>query len=128
MSTTAVGQCPQCLAVVNVHWPSCLVCHARLIAGPVCEQAAPTAITTPTPIPPLAPGWSVVYRDQDDRLRGGCDEPDYGIVTACTWNGATWTVTVRNGAQVPLGCITSVRDGNTAWTVREHGYDGEGTR
>lgn len=30
MSTTAVGQCPQCHAVVNVHWPSCLVCHALM--------------------------------------------------------------------------------------------------
>ena len=34
MSTAAVGQCPQCHSVVNVHWPSCLVCHA-LVPPPI---------------------------------------------------------------------------------------------
>ena len=46
MSTTAVGHCSQCDAVVNVRWPSCLVCHAALPAtsreaGSLASSAQP---------------------------------------------------------------------------------------
>ena len=48
MSTTAVGRCPQCEAVVNVNWPSCLVCHALLSPMPVsqCHAFVPGARIT----------------------------------------------------------------------------------
>ena len=39
MSPTAVGHCSHCLAVVNRHWPRCLVCHAPLTA-PSCETGS----------------------------------------------------------------------------------------
>lgn len=42
MSTTAVGHCDQCAAVVNRHWLTCLVCAAPLLAPPPM---------------PVQPGW-----------------------------------------------------------------------
>lgn len=53
MSTTAVGHCDQCAAVVNRHWLTCLVCNAPLPA-PSREEALTEALS---PIPPLHPGW-----------------------------------------------------------------------
>lgn len=35
MRTTGVSQCSHCSALVNIHWPSCLVCHALI--SPVAE-------------------------------------------------------------------------------------------
>ncbi len=144
MSTTAVGQCPQCLAVVNVHWPHCLVCHALLTARPVSEtegpasappvrpQAAPIEIAAPTP--PLQPGWLVAYQNRAGVLCGGCDDRQHGTVQECRWTGNGWTVELTDGQRLPLSIIRSV--GRTddvgkivaAWTVREHGFDGEGPR
>jgi hypothetical protein len=50
MSTTAVGHCGQCAAVVNRHWASCLVCHAPLIATPSHGEAF-SETTVPMPPP-----------------------------------------------------------------------------
>jgi len=144
MSTTAVGQCPQCHAVVNVYWPACLVCHTLLMAVPVCEtegpesappvqaQADPTEGITPTP--PLQPGWLVSYRDGRGVLCGGCDDRQHGTVQESVWGGSGWTVHLTDGQRLPLSIIRSV--GRTddvgkivaAWTVREHGFDGEGSK
>lgn len=92
------------------------------------KAGAKVRLTVLTPIPPLQAGWLVVYRDRTGRLRGGVDERDAGTVQTCCWDGQTWMVTVRNGTPVPLHRITSVRNGDVGWTVREHGYDGEGPR
>ena len=84
------------------------------------------------PTAPLQLGWLIAYRDRSGRLHGGSDERPYGTVTGCYWNGESWRVTVLNGTSLPLSRITSV--GKTdhtgavvaAWTVREHGHNGEG--
>lgn len=85
------------------------------------------------PTPPISPGWLVAYRDQQGRLRGGCDERQVGTVKTCEWDGSAWTVRLTNDDTIPLRRIVSV--GKTdpagrilaAWTVRGHGYDGGGT-
>jgi hypothetical protein len=51
-------------------------------------------------------------------------------VQSCTWDGAAWTVILTDRQQLPLTAIRSVGRTNAAddvvaaWTVREHGYDG----
>lgn len=30
MSSTAVGHCPNCAAMINRHWQECLVCHTSI--------------------------------------------------------------------------------------------------
>ncbi|MGQ0557485.1 MAG: hypothetical protein ACT4PN_16250 [Nitrospiraceae bacterium] len=82
-------------------------------------------------IPPLLPGWLIAHRDQRGRLRGGCDEREVGTVNGCEWTGSSWIVTLPNGDRLPLSKIVSVARTDAqgqvvaAWTVREHGYDGE---
>lgn len=84
------------------------------------------------PTPPLKSGWLVVYRDRDYILCGGCDDRPHGTVHTCQWDGHMWMVILTDGRQLPLLAIRSVglTDATgrvvSAWTVREHGYDGEG--
>lgn len=86
------------------------------------------------PTAPLQPGWLVVYRDRAGTLCGGCDERQHRTVQGCRWDGSTWTVTLTDGQTLPLRAILSVGKTDAAgrvvaaWTVRTHGYDGEGTR
>lgn len=141
MSTTAVGHCSYCAAIVNRRWPSCLVCHAPLIAVTPCETGSPTstapthpqadAVTAvPSPMPPLQPGWLVCYRDRRGVLCGGCDDRQHGTVDECRWDGKEWTIHLTDGQRLPLFIIRSVGQTDcagrivAAWTVREHGYDG----
>jgi hypothetical protein len=55
-------------------------------------------------------------------------------VRGCTWDGAAWRVTLTDGQTLPLAVMLSVGKTDAAgrvvaaWTVRTHGYDGEGTR
>jgi hypothetical protein len=59
MTTTAVGHCEQCAAVVNRRWARCLVCHAPLIAAPTHPQVE--AVTeTAAPVPPQQPSEGLV--------------------------------------------------------------------
>jgi len=82
---------------------------------------------------PLLPGWLVAYRDPQGRLRGGCDERESGTVQECQWNEQGWMVHLTDGQRLPLSTIRSV--GRTddvgkivaAWTVRGHGFNGEGS-
>lgn len=93
---------------------------------------APGKVRRVMPESPLQPGWLVAYRDRDGRLRGGCDEREAGTVKECRWEGKEWTVSLTDGQRLPMSIIRSVgqtdSDGKliAAWTVREHGYDGEG--
>lgn len=93
-------------------------------AEEVTKEASPTS--------PLAPGWLVAYRDRHGALCGGCDDRQHGTVQECRWRVGGWTVHLTDGQQLPLTNIRSVGKtddaGNVvaAWTVREHGYDGEG--
>lgn len=85
------------------------------------------------PTPPIAPGWLLTYRDQRGALCGGCDDRQRGTVEECRWEDKGWTVCLTDGQQLPLSIIRSVgktdREGHivAAWTVREHGFDGNGT-
>jgi len=84
------------------------------------------------PAEPLQPGWLVCYRDRAGRLAGGCDDRANGTVKACQGDGGRWTVTLTNGQRLPLSAVLSVAKTNdagaglSAWSTREHGYDGEG--
>lgn len=84
------------------------------------------------PVEPLQPGWLVVYRARDGRLCGGADDRQRGTVKACIWDGGRWTVTLTDGQRLPLSAVLSVGKTDdagavlSAWSVREHGYDGEG--
>jgi|CXWL01.1.fsa_nt_gi hypothetical protein len=66
MSATAVGHCGQCAAVVNRHWPSCLVCHAPLIATPSHEEAFSE---TAAPMPPLQAAENIVVEPAAENPR-----------------------------------------------------------
>lgn len=131
MSILAVGQCPQCGAVVNVHWAACLVCHARLEARNLFETLHDNgACSKDSPEPPIRLGWLVTYRDRQEKLCGGAEDRAHGTVQECRWDTGRWTVCLTNGQQVPLLSIRAVGKTDTngricaAWTVREHGYDG----
>lgn len=101
------------------------------LSGPFSKNPPENAPLPEAPTPPLQPAWLVVYRDQSGRLRGGSDEREAGTVQTCTWDGIGWTVALTNGQTLPLRTITAVSqtdiDGHivAAWTVREHGYDGQ---
>jgi hypothetical protein len=136
MSAVAVGQCVQCGAVVNVHWAACLVC--RTILPSVPGAGAPPQHTPDNyrrmeePVAPILPGWVLAYRDRQGVLRGGCDDRAHGTVQECRWDSTGWTVYLTDGQQVSLSLIQAVgKTDNTgrliaAWTVKEHGYDGNG--
>ena len=108
---------------------------SRSVSTLATESTEPLVapLNPPAPTAPLQVGWLIAYRDRKGRLRGGSDERPYGTVTGCHWSGESWRVTVLNGTSVSLSRITSV--GKTdhtgavvaAWTVREHGHNGEGT-
>ena len=96
-----------------------------LSALSVPHRAIP-AKTTAGPL--LQPGWRIVYRDHLWRLAGGSDDPEHGTVSACGQD----VVTLTDGQMIPLSRIRSVAAMDCtgrimgAWTVREHGLDGEG--
>jgi hypothetical protein len=139
MSATAVSRCARCQAVVNVHWPSCLVCKAHLPQVEVAEETVSVSGDSPSapahpPAAPLQAGWLVVYRDRQGRLCGGADDREHGTVQACEWGWNGWTVLLTDGQRLPLSLIRSVgqidQNGKllAAWTVREHGLDGQGDK
>ena len=94
----------------------------------------PEVPATPAVTPPLRPGWRIVYRDHQWRLAGGSDDPDHGTVDVCWREGGVWKVRLTDGQQIPWNRIRSVPAIDAtgrcagAWTVREHGYDGQGAR
>lgn len=85
MSTTAVGHCSQCEAVVNRHWPCCLVCHASLIAAPSRDEAF-SGVPAPMPLPqvvenivigPAAENPRPVYWERADLSIIGPGRPEF---------------------------------------------------
>ncbi len=107
---------------------SCSEVTDRLSVDVADKHETPTS----SPTPPLQAGWLIAYRDQHGRLRGGCDERDAGTVAACRWDGSGWRLLLTNGETLALGQIVSVTMSDAegrvleAWTVRRHGYDGQG--
>ncbi len=95
-------------------------------------RKAPAFVRRVLPIPPLRPGWLIAYRDRQGLLHGGCDDRNHGTVHECHWTGTTWMIALTNGESLPLGRIVSVGKTDAmgkvvaAWTVKQHGYDGEG--
>ena len=93
-------------------------------------------LTLPPDLPeePLQPGWLVSYRDQRGALCGGCDDRQHGTIQECRWTAGAWTVHLTDGQEMPLSIVRSVGQTDdagqivAAWTVKEHGYDGEGRR
>jgi len=84
------------------------------------------------PTPPLQVGWTIAYMDDNWTLCGGYVDRPHATVEACRWTAGAWTVTLIDGLEIPLSRVRSVgavdHKGRLygAWTVREHGYDGEG--
>ena len=79
------------------------------------------------PIAPIKPGWFVIYPNREGKLCGGFDEREHGTVLECRWEGTGWTVHLTDGQRLSLSIIRGVGKPNGAgWTVKEHGYDGEG--
>ena len=97
---------------------------------PVAAVLLLSPVATPQPILPIQPGWLVAYRDRHGTLSGGCDDRKHGTVQECQWRMGIWTVRLTDGQQLPLTSIRSVGQTNSkgkvvsAWSVREHGYDG----
>ena len=88
--------------------------------------------STPPPlVAPLQHGWLVVYRNRKGVLCGGCEDRLHATVQECRWEGNGWVVHLTDGQRLPLPIIRSVAKTDqaglivSAWTVREHGYDGE---
>ena len=102
-------------------------------SGPIAEVSA--KITSPDiadePIPPLQSGWLVAYRDRQGVLCGGCDDRKHSTVQECQRGMEGWVVYLTDGQRLPLSWVRSVgkTDGEgrliAAWSVRQHGYDGE---
>lgn len=135
MSPTAVGHCPKCAAIVNIHWVSCLVCQTTLESRHLPDSLQDSGTGSgASPEPPIRSGWLVTYRDREGKLCGGSEDRARGTVTECRWESGKWTLRLTNGERVPLWRVQAVGQTDStgrilaAWTVREHGYDGEGRR
>ena len=111
----------------HTHTPSTL---SNDVATMECETKCEGSLTLPAP--PLQPGWLVVYRDRRGVLSGGCDDRQHGTVAECRWEENRWMVHLTDEQRLPLSFIRSVGQTNkageivAAWTVREHGFDGQG--
>lgn len=82
-------------------------------------------------VPPLKSGWLVTYRDRLGKLQGGTDDRTHGTVKECRREAGRWLVCLTDGQELFLERIVCVAKVNSkgeilgAWTVREHGYNGE---
>ena len=137
MTVTAVSRCAQCEAVVNVYWPSCLVCRAAL--PPVPEAPAPSGL-----IPDNQRRAGRAPRSNSPRLArdvSGSTQGNFlvglriermGRCRSVAGMQERRTVRLTDGQQIPRWIIRAV--GKTdqggrilaAWSVRDHGYDGNG--
>lgn len=87
MSTTAVGHCSHCAAVVNCRWSRCLVCHAPLIAAPLPSQSPHEAHT-------VNPGDRIKWQRAGTSQQGLVDflhcDADGTMWAFCTVPGGNW--------------------------------------
>lgn len=83
---------------------------------------------------PLPAYCFVAYADSTGKLRGGWEERSSCTVKQCHGLGAACQVELSNGDMIPLRAVRSVGQLNSegrlvsAWTVKDHGYDGEGSK
>ena len=93
MSTTAVGQCSQCGAVVNLHWPACLVCHAPSET----HSSAPTEIRSDDIVlEPASPTARPVYWESREGTWHGPVKPEYLGKTGTGDKEVFWVVVCYN--------------------------------
>jgi hypothetical protein len=96
---------------------------------PAVGRSAPPLMDEP-PASPLPHHCFVTYIDARGALCGGWDERGTSRVTQCHGTGGNCQVELSDGRRIPLRSIRAVGQtdaaGNllAAWTVREHGYDG----
>jgi len=111
MSTTAVGHCPHCAAVVNLHWPSCLVCHASM--SPTTETGG-ISLTAPVPplqagdqvlIEPAAPNPRPVYWERADTSIVGPGRPEFLAKVGEGPRATYWVVAQFQGVPVWINSI-----------------------
>lgn len=113
MSTTAVGHCSQCEAVVNRHWPSCLVCHAPLIATPSRDEAFPEAAAFMPPpqaaenivIDSTAANPRPVYWERADLSIVGPGRPEFLAKVGEGLRATYWVVAQFQGVPVWINSI-----------------------
>ena len=117
MSTIAVGYCSQCDAVVNVRWPSCLVCHAAL---PATSREAST--------PSTQQDWLTAWREVAAISSGlTAEDPRLPSVMAAlgvcdaAFIAGNWATFQESKAGVGRAM-----EPGAAWTPRDHGADGRG--
>ena len=105
MSTTAVGHCSHCDAVVNRHWLTCLVCHAPLIATPLRDEAF-SGVIAPMPPPqvaenivigPAAPNARAVYWETGDTRILGPAVPEYLAMVGTDPTASFWVIVTYQG-------------------------------
>lgn len=84
------------------------------------------------PASPLPAYCFVAYTDSLGKLRGGWEERPASTVKQCHGVGAACQVELSNGNKIPLQAVRAVGQLNAegrligAWSVRDHGYDGNG--
>jgi hypothetical protein len=84
------------------------------------------------PSSPLPRYCFVTYTDRQGRLYGGWNDRQKASVTHCVWSERGWSVHLSDGQAIPLAAVRCVGQTNeqgdliAAWSVREHGYDGQG--
>ena len=103
-----------------------------LVSTPRTQAGEGLPLPIPPPIPPLQAGWTIAYMDHTWRLCGGYEDRAHATVAECRWVAGAWIVTLSDGQEMPLSQVRAVgavdHKGRLygAWTVREHGYNGEG--
>lgn len=104
------------------------------LSGPDLESLPEIAgrdTSTGVPTSLIQPGWLVTYRAPDGRLQGGDLDRHHGALATSAYGAHGWIFTLTDGQAVHVSSIRgvsrTVADGRivAAWTVREHGLDGE---
>ena len=100
MSTTAVGHCDQCAAVVNRHWLTCLVCNAPLPAPMPSPQAAENIV-----IESAAANPRPVYWERADLSIVGPGRPEFLAKVGEGLRATYWVVAQFQGVPVWINSI-----------------------
>jgi hypothetical protein len=96
-------------------------------------EISPPQVVEP-PASPLPRHCFVTYTDRQGHLCGGWDDRQRATVTQCEWTGRGWSIHLSDGQTIPFAAVRCVGQTNeqgeliAAWSVREHGYDGQGKR
>lgn len=102
------------------------------VSTPSIQTGEGSSLPVQPPTQPLQAGWTIAYMDDTWTLCGGYEDRTHATVAECRWVAGAWIVTLTDGQTMPLSRVRSVgavdHKGRLygAWTVREHGFDGEG--